>query len=222
MTNCIDSRIGEKLHAYELNLLDGAELEEFEQHLLQCSACAEDLKCSAEVSAVLKNDAAIQSIAAEMAPETESTPSSRLRDANASFLLRPALLLVVIALLIYPAYLGMRSQRPETPGLAPVEAHVSLVQTRDSGMRATFSASKRTNLTVMFPNTNRKETYRLEIIRVGDSTTVYANAKTTLDEALTASVVMEPNGLKKGDYAVRLRNLDGSGDWHDVQFQVVD
>jgi|GEM_PF-6600982 len=222
MTNCTESSIGVKLHAYELNLLRGAELEEFEQHLLQCSACVEELKISAKVSTVLRVDAAVQSIAAEFAIENKSAAVSRLWDTNVFVLLRPALLLIVIAILIYPAYLGMQSQPEDTPSLMPVEAHLSLVQTRDGGPKSTLSAGKRTALTVMFPNTNRKDVYRLEVMRIGDSIAVYSNAKTSLDESLTASVVVEPNSLKMGDYIVRLRNLDGSGDWLDIPFQVVD
>ena len=44
MTECTDPTIGELLHAYELDFLEGEEVERFKLHLLDCEYCSEELK----------------------------------------------------------------------------------------------------------------------------------------------------------------------------------
>lgn len=47
--DCIDPHQGALLLSYELGLLDSASAQEFEEHLLHCKACLEELRMAKEL-----------------------------------------------------------------------------------------------------------------------------------------------------------------------------
>ena len=56
MSNCIDQKFESIIHAYELGLLSGDELIKFEQHLMDCTSCYQEIESQLDSSRLLRHD----------------------------------------------------------------------------------------------------------------------------------------------------------------------
>ncbi|MCK4773655.1 MAG: zf-HC2 domain-containing protein, partial [Candidatus Krumholzibacteria bacterium] len=116
MNRCTDHKIGDLLHAFELDQLDAEQQEAFELHLLSCDHCFEQVSRFEGVASLLRSDADVQelvrSAATALEPETERESLwSRLLDAlwpKTTFLLKPVVSYLIVILLAFPAYVGLR------------------------------------------------------------------------------------------------------------------
>jgi hypothetical protein len=136
---CIDTETGNLLHGYELGLLTDDETGRFEEHLLSCEYCFAELKRFEEQSRLLQSPAVVgvERIASEVEAAVDESLGERLKRwlwPETPILYRPALLLVIILLLLYPAYLGLFRQDARL-AVRPV-AELSLLPTRSSGAEA--------------------------------------------------------------------------------------
>lgn len=121
---CIDPEVGRLLHAYELNTLDDQEVSLFEAHLLNCDHCFEEafrfeteaqlLACDPQIRTMVKDQTAD-----EKAPGFANLPR-RLLSPKLPMPLRPAILIIVILLLLYPAYLGIVHRQNDSAYLYPI------------------------------------------------------------------------------------------------------
>lgn len=147
MTRCTDTHIGKLLHAYELKQLGPDEAAAFEEHLLTCNYCFNEVEQFEPAAALLANDTEVKQLAAGSARgiRTESFLTklkAALWPQGTPALLKPAVTYIALALLAYPAYLGLRGDagsevrstqtvilsgtRSETPAIA-AEQPLSLV-----------------------------------------------------------------------------------------------
>ena len=139
---CTDSAVGAYLYAYELNALPADKRRDFEQHLLTCQQCFNAVEEMARYTELLRDDPDVRyriktllSGGGRIEPFSETL--RRLFWPRRPLVFRPAVLLVVILLLAYPAYQGIRP-RPDT-GIVPLQA-ITLVPMR-SQTPETFSLS---------------------------------------------------------------------------------
>lgn len=69
MNECLDKRIGMKLYAYEIELLDVAEREEFEIHLLECKYCNDRVQKFQTASDIIRHDDNIRDVVKDIDQE---------------------------------------------------------------------------------------------------------------------------------------------------------
>jgi hypothetical protein len=129
---CIDPETGALLHAWEIGALSEEDSKRFETHLLGCRDCFRKAQEFSPRAAILRHDDSVRNLVHETNDGSESalTVMDKLKHClwpDLPLLIRPALTLLVIALLIYPSWLGLRSVR--SPEVKPIEC-VDLVNSR--------------------------------------------------------------------------------------------
>ncbi len=111
--SCKDSKMHSMLHAYELGMLSGGEKDEFEAHLLECEFCFAHIKEFMPRGAILVASPEIKRLLGSVVGERQSTESRRRKiweliwPQRLPVLLRPAILIGLLVLIIYPAYVGI-------------------------------------------------------------------------------------------------------------------
>ncbi|MBU0983787.1 MAG: tetratricopeptide repeat protein [candidate division Zixibacteria bacterium] len=100
MDGCTDKRLGTRLYAYELRLLAENERQEFEIHLLECPYCHARALKFADAARLIRDDADLQTLAAEAADHETIAPisarSSRLTTIIRSLAVAAAALLILV------------------------------------------------------------------------------------------------------------------------------
>jgi hypothetical protein len=117
MSKCSNLRLGQLLHAYELNALSEEDADRFEIHLLECQHCFAELEAFEDTAALLRSDEEIKNLARQASTIPESPADSFWRRLwrslwpDAPLVFKPIFAFIVILLLIVPAYLGLRGSR---------------------------------------------------------------------------------------------------------------
>ncbi|SYZ73404.1 hypothetical protein TRIP_C21522 [Candidatus Zixiibacteriota bacterium] len=75
---CNNIRFQDMLHAYELHMLSGNDLEAFEQHLLECEYCAREVERLKEVSDLLEHDSQVALNLEQIASRGRETSSATI------------------------------------------------------------------------------------------------------------------------------------------------
>ncbi|MBU0985422.1 MAG: tetratricopeptide repeat protein, partial [candidate division Zixibacteria bacterium] len=77
MSECINKRLGERLYAYELGMLNDADRDEFEVHLLECDFCRAEAESFLPTVSLLTDDSQtrdrVSELVGENAPAAESS-----------------------------------------------------------------------------------------------------------------------------------------------------
>ncbi len=108
MKRCIDQELGAMLHAYELGALGEEDVERFELHTMKCEFCYSEIASFDQYTEAMRQSVLSGELADQaVSPEPESGRLWRYLWPRAPLLLRPALLLLALLALIYPAYLGL-------------------------------------------------------------------------------------------------------------------
>jgi len=133
-TECINGEIGDLLHAYELDILPPDETEKFEIHLLECEYCAQKVADFRRQAGLLRSGQQVRDEIAGQASDAHATGEavtiwSRLWP-KGNFLLKPGLLLLIVLILLIPAYRGLFVGNGSRIGPPQV---INLVPFRDSG-----------------------------------------------------------------------------------------
>ncbi|UCC44621.1 MAG: tetratricopeptide repeat protein [Candidatus Zixiibacteriota bacterium] len=74
MSECIDTRLGDKLYCLELGLLDDSERIGVEQHLLKCDHCAEKAVRFAETARLLRESSAVRDRVSHLVEHSDTLP----------------------------------------------------------------------------------------------------------------------------------------------------
>jgi len=72
MSGCIDKRLGNKLYAYELGMLNEQEREEFEIHLLECTYCNARAMKLQQAGLLLRNDKDVRDVVGTLAGDEQT------------------------------------------------------------------------------------------------------------------------------------------------------
>ena len=125
MLKCTDETQGAMLHGFELGLLTEDETERFEAHLLVCDACFQKAQEFEPYVKRLRSESVGGKVVKRYAQENSAhqrTGLWRLLWPKESMILKPAVALVIILALLYPAYLGLSgSHRPEVRRLQAIQ-----------------------------------------------------------------------------------------------------
>ena len=207
-TSCTDPRSGALLHAYELGILSEEDTQRFEAHLIVCDSCFEEVKRFTARSDLLRTDVEVRRALAKAGGwDHERQPAVRRiwrhlwPDAPLAF--KPAIVYLLALLLIYPAYLGLRS---DDTAIRNVQS-ISLVPTRSvTSDGGTASARTDVVLAFYFDGATAGEPY---VVEISDST----GAVVTRNEAfrdfdnLSLGRLFVPAGrLQPGAYTLTIRD----------------
>ncbi|MEW5923336.1 MAG: zf-HC2 domain-containing protein [Candidatus Zixiibacteriota bacterium] len=212
---CIDSEIGKMLHAYELGALPIEECERFEAHLMECKACfAEAQGFCAESNLLMSDKSIMDEVSAAIGGEEVITGKSiifkelkRLLWPDTLFVLKPAIALIIIALLIYPAYIGIRSNPEE--GIRAVSA-ISLMPTRSSVMPE-FEIPEAGDIIMsfMYRDAVPEHEYTLEITDKNGGILISDKSFTAFDKYGMGWLLIPTDKIKAGEYQLKLFDPDG-------------
>jgi len=113
MSRCTSPEIGKLMHAYELGQLSETDMAAFEEHLVICSHCYDEVARFEPAAGLLRADSEIQVLAAATARADQKAGwltklKSVLWPGGTPLVLKPAVTYIALALLVYPAYLGLR------------------------------------------------------------------------------------------------------------------
>ncbi len=209
---CSDSAIGALRHAYELGALSVEDIEKFEIHLLECEACYEEVVQFETAATLMRTDAEVRREVREAIDGTKRQ-TSLVRDLlrylwpETPLVLKPAVSFFVMALLIYPAYLGMRGDGDT--GLREIQS-VSLIPSR-SGATASFQVSSDQDglVTFVFPGAVVGKMYHLVVETSEGSEIMSIDNFSGFDEYETGRIVIPLGRLDEGTYRLVIADEHG-------------
>lgn len=199
MSKCTDVRIGARLHAYELGLLEGEDLDQFEAHLLECPVCCEDLYAREQTVRLLLESEHIREAVRDSGEMGKQQPN-RLAGAGETPARRFRLfaLAAAVVLLLYPAYVGMRELTREP--IEEVQAF-TLVPTRSQAVPV-LHRSEGISATLMFAcrGCAPDRRYRLSIASEDGAVVFQDDSFGPFSEFGTAHLLLRLHGLADGEY----------------------
>ena len=108
--NCIDRRLGDLIHAYELDMLSVDQRRQFETHLLECDACFEQVKQFADANSLLNFDPDVRKLAARIESEEAAVVRDRQsRRSRVAWPLGLAAAAVLVLLVLRPWNIEIRT-----------------------------------------------------------------------------------------------------------------
>lgn len=209
---CSDSAIGELRHAYELGALSVEDTEKFEVHLLNCESCYEEVSRFDQASTLLRTDMDVRCEARMAAEGRERRPSlvtSLLRYLwpETPLVFRPAVAFFLLALMIYPAYQGMKGS---DSGLRQIES-ISLIPSRSTATAVFNEASDHDGLiSFVFPGSEVGKEYRLVIEDTEGTEVMSIENFTGFDEYETGRIVVPLGRLNKDTYRLVISDPKGT------------
>ncbi len=186
---CSDNRVGQLLHAYELHQLDDAQRTMFEQHLLECNHCFQEVSAFTAEAAQLRHSTELAELVAGA-----SSHSRR-------FDFRLLIAGVVIALLLVPAYMGISSFASDT--FRPVQV-IALQQERTGTGSAVFSADRDGVIMFAFTESKPAGDLTIQIETVAGRTVTSYTGFTGFDSNGIGRLLLPARYLKPGQYIMRL------------------
>lgn len=199
---CSDSAIGELRHAYELGTLSVEDTEKFEIHLLSCESCYEEAARFEKASTMLRTDVDVRRevrLAVEGKEHQPSVVTGLLRYLwpETPLVFRPAVAFFLLALMIYPAYQGMKS---EEGGLRQIQS-ISLIPSRSAATAVFNEASDHDGLiSFVCPGAEAGKEYRLVIEKQDGTEVMSIDRFTGFDEYETGRIVVPLGRLSQGTY----------------------
>jgi len=216
MSTCTNQRIGELLHAFELDQLDDEQKEAFELHLLDCAHCFEQASRFESAAHLLRHDDEVKQIVAQAAATETATTTAEPAESlwaklrrhlwpDTNVLLRPALTYLVILALAYPAVRGLQPE--ESPGVRGVQSLVF------SGARSASeqSASVDAPLVIMFRinNATAGQHFRV-VVRSDNGTIIFSDDHfTDFNEREMGTVLIGAQSYTTGRYHIEVFASDG-------------
>ena len=184
------------IHPYELGILSDSDKESFELHILECEECFNQLSDSVNISKELIESNKLKSLFAEKETSNSKTQSQNIT--NFSLLLKPAALVAVILLMIYPSYVGI--EKIFNNSLRSVQ-EIGLVSKRANEINV-FSLHKDKEILLSFlvPVEYTNSTSSLEI-KKGDSEVIFEEDNFTgFDTYGVGRILLPSSTLDSGEY----------------------
>ena len=230
MSRCTDHNLGQMLHAFELDQLDADLKEQFELHLLGCDYCFEQVSRFENVAGLLRSDADVRELVSSRAAvagtvpepahaEEKESPWSRLRAflwPETNFFLKPVVTYLLVLLLAYPAYVGIRHlDDPPVRGMQSL----LLIGTRAlSNQRAAADQP----LVVMFRIVGARDgkTFRVTV-KTEDGDVVYENTRfEDYNDREMATLLLAAGSLNAGRYRIEVTAADSDSLLHEYTFLI--
>lgn len=230
MNSCKDNNIGQMLHAFELKQLDAEQSEKFELHLLDCDYCFEQVSRFENIAGLLRFDSDVRELVSSHVDAADAAPAraraeraepfwSRLRALlwpETNLLLKPVVTYIIVLLLAYPAFVGIRhlSERP-------VQGVQSLLLTGTRTLADHTAAADRP-LVVMFRIAGAREgmTYRVTV-KTESGDVVYENDQfADFNDREMATLLLAAGSLEPGRYQIEVFPAGGDSPLHEYTFLV--
>ncbi|MBU0985464.1 MAG: tetratricopeptide repeat protein [candidate division Zixibacteria bacterium] len=96
MAGCTNKRIGDRLYAYELDLLKGPEREEFEIHLVECRFCLDRARRFQDAARTIRHDQQMRAPMERLARHDEAPGPSRSRITITALAIAAVLTLLIL------------------------------------------------------------------------------------------------------------------------------
>jgi len=210
---CTDSAIGELRHAYEIGALSVEDTEKFEIHLLSCDSCYQEVVQFEKAATLMRTDMAVKREVRQAVLGKERKPSFvtslvRYLWPETPVVLRPAVAFFVMALLIYPAYLGMKG--PSDSGMRQIET-ISLIPSRSATTTSIFWASPGQDglITFVFPGAQVGKEYELTIETAVGKEVMSNKSFTGFDGYETGRIVISLDRFDAGTYRLVISDPEG-------------
>lgn len=213
---CINPEIGKMLHAYELGALSTDDCERFEAHLMECKACfAEAQNFCAESNLLMADASIIKEVAAAAGGENTVGRKSeifenikRLLWPKAPLLFRPAVALIIIALLIYPAYIGLTGGHDK--GIKAVSTIGLMPQRSSATPEFAVPGGSDFVMSFMYRDAVPGHGYILEISDENGRILIHDDSFTAFDKYGMGWLLIPTAEIKAGEYQLKLSDPDGS------------
>lgn len=211
VSRCTDPEVGNMLHAYELNQLDDDQRQTFEQHLMLCDHCFREVEAFAGVARLLRSDEELaEMIARADQPVSAKSKFRRILDAlwpsAKPLLLRPLVAYVALALLIYPAYIGLRTGRTRD-----FQSAQTLFMNGTRGISQSDASANRP-LTIAFHIESgvNQDTLVLAIVDSFGNIRYSDSSYTELSRSHMGSISLAARALPAGEYTLKVSALSDS------------
>lgn len=222
MDKCMDPKIGAFLHAFELGILSQEDNDRFEEHLLKCEFCFNEVKAFNEGTDLLSNDRDIRSLITEYAPEAKQlrSLSERFKEyvwPRVPVIFRPAFLYIIIALIIIPAAITIPSYFVPAPLTEEASApaafqEIHLTPFRNPS-RESFNINKETDgiINIVCPETVPNHSYQIVIINKDSGREVMRYVDYDGFDKYGKARLLFPRGkMTTANYAVRIEDSRGN------------
>jgi hypothetical protein len=219
MSRCTASEIGTLLHAYELNQLSEKDVELFEVHLLECDYCFGEADRFSGVSSLIVANKDVRKSIIESTYEIPAGKSFLSRALShlwpdTALVFKPAIAYIAIALLAYPAYLGLRgTDRGQIRQLQIL----NLIPERSAAV-ATAAADSDILLTFVFYGAEPGKDYRLRIESDDNVIIFQQNDFRGFDNYETGRLLLPANKMIPGGYSLIIEDPEGEPPFNKMEY----
>jgi phage shock protein PspC (stress-responsive transcriptional regulator) len=213
---CSDTEKGELKHAYELGALSVEDTEKFEIHLLECESCFESVREFERAATLMRTDTEIRQnvrMVVDGISQRKSLLPSLVRYLwpQTPLVFKPAVAFFVMALLIYPAYLGMRGSGDS--GMRQIQS-ISLLPTRAStGAVLKASSGQDGLISFVYPGAIKGHVYRLAIESEDGKVVMSEDSFAGFDEYETGYIVIPIDRFGKGTYRLVISDTESTNNY---------
>ena len=221
MHRCVDPKIGAFLHSFELGILSQEDNDRFEEHLLKCESCFNEVKTFNEGSNLLRNDSDIRSLITRRASEVKQSKGlakgfKELIWPRIPVIFRPAFLYIIIVLLIISTAITIPSYFASAPTIEEAstpEAFQEIYLTPFRNLsRESFNINKETDgiINIVCPEAVPNDSYQIVIINKDSDQEIIRHIDFDgFDKYGKARLLFPRWKMTAGDYAVRIEAIGG-------------
>ena len=210
MADCVDRDVGLLLHGYEIGILTDEEKRQFEDHILKCEYCFDQLKKYDRETSILADSQEIREAVHNFVSD-ETKPDSPLKKLfnifwpKAPLIFRPAFTYLLILLMVIPAYYGIRNL--SDPGLRITGQKISFLDDRRNlGQSPVVDKSQTGSLSIVYgyENIAKNKGYRLEISYEDGSILDKKQVISGFNDYYMGEINIPLSKLKSGKYYLRI------------------
>ena len=210
MGDCINPSVGKLLHAYETDGLSDHQREDFELHLFQCDHCMKEVSEFDRAASLMRDDGAVHDVIARAVKDSGKTEAWSLKLLKLLWpktnpFLRPAVIYAVVMLLLYPAYIGLRST--DSGDIREVQT-LNLNGTRSSTSE-TFSAVRDVLIRFRFHGAESESIYRVTITSETAEVVFRNDSFAGFDESEVGSLLIPAGTVKPGRFTLKVEDPSG-------------
>ena len=210
---CTDPAVGALLHAYELDALPEPEAEQFEKHLLTCRYCYDEVARFADESKLLRFDDMVHRLASRKGAGSgqprELRATTKLKNyfwPDVPLFLRPAFAFLLVLLLIYPAFLGIRSLSEQK--VRTLET-IDLFPARSSSNVFQISDDRDVVISFVYPDYEPGQSYPVRLTAEAGNVLYSNDTFSGLDSFGAGKLLVPVSQLRPGSYELSIANFGG-------------
>jgi hypothetical protein len=205
MSDCIDKKLGQLLHDYELGLLSDEDSSRFEMHLYECDYCLEQVREFMDVSRFIAANQDSRAIIEEAAGQPEHGNEKKSSAPIIKLLIAAAIALVIFI----PIYKFVLYEKPVS-----ITQTLELLPTRTGGNDVIYLDKGGDVQISFYVADNFKGPADLIIAKVNADTVISQKSLTDFDEHGVGTIIVPVTKFSAGHYTLHLIPVENV-DWHD-------